>query len=102
MTKDNDIREHTDSLFESQHFSPRVILELDRLVTLYNFIRLGTAASVVSDTLIRHTDSSSDDVVFFRIDDRHSSRKIFVSYNKSKYIAKAMRLFVRGLHGCNF
>ena len=102
MNRDNDIREHTDKLFDSQHFSPTVILEIDRLVTLYNFIRIGTAASVVSDTLIRHTDSNSEEVLFFNIDDSHSKRKIFVSYKKTKYISKAMDLFISHLSNCTF
>ncbi len=102
MTKENDTREHTDKLFDSQRFAPKVILEIDRLVTLYAFIRLGTAASIVSDTLIRNTSNYSGEVVFYKIDDRHSVRNIYVSYRRTKYITKAMDLFIRGLNNCIF
>ena len=102
MTKENDTREHTDKLFDSQRFAPKVILELDRLVTLYAFIRLGTAASIVSDTLIRNTSDYSGEVVFYKIDDLQSVRNIYVSFRRTKYITKAMDLFIRGLDSCIF
>lgn len=92
MTHDNDTRERTDHIFKD--FTPHMLFEIDRLVTLYNFIELGTAASVVSDTLVKNTQQHSGNVVFYKLDARLARRDIYVSYKKNKYYSKAMRSFI--------
>lgn len=92
MTHDNDTRERTDHIFKD--YTPHMLFEIDRLVTLYNFIELGTAASVVSDTLVKNTQHHSDNVVFYKLDTQLARRDIYVSYKKSKYYSKAMRSFI--------
>ena len=92
MTHDNDTRERTDGIFKD--ITPPMLFEIDRLVTLYNFIEIGTAASVVSDTLIKHTQHRTDKVVFYKLDGALASRDIYISYKKNKYYSKAMQSFV--------
>lgn len=92
MTHDNDTRERTDGIFKD--YSPRMLFEIDRLVTLYNFIEIGTAASVVSDTLVKNTQHHSDHVVFYKLDSKLARRDIYISYKKNKYYSKAMRSFI--------
>ncbi len=92
MTHDNDTRERTDGIFKD--YTPRILFEIDRLVTLYNFIEIGTAASVVSDTLIKNTQHHSDNVVFYKLGGNLARRDIYISYKKNKYYSKAMQSFV--------
>lgn len=92
MTHDNDTRERTDAIFRD--YAPRMLFEIDRLVTLYHFVEIGTAASVVSDTLVKNTQHRSDDVVFYKLDSSLAHREIYVSYKKNKYYSKAMRSFI--------
>ena len=99
MNKDNNIREHSDELFDAEDFSPRILLEVDRLVTLYNFIKTGTAASIVSDTLIENTVDTEDTINYYRLNDDLSKRDIFASYKKNRYVTKAMRTFLDSLSG---
>jgi len=94
MTKQNDMRRRTDEIFREGNLRPRTILEIDRLVTLYNFIEMGTAASVVSDTLVKHTLNHSGQVVFYKINSKNAKRKIYIAYKKNKYYSKAMEAFV--------
>lgn len=92
MTQDNETRERTDEIFRD--CAPRMLFEIDRLVTLYNFVEIGTAAAVVSDTLVKNTLHHSDNVIFYRLDSPLARRNIYVSYKKNKYYSKAMRSFI--------
>ena len=92
MTHDNDTRERTDYIFRD--YTPHMLFEIDRLVTLYNFIEIGTAASVISDTLVKNTQHHSDNVVFYKLDPQLARREIYVSYKENKYYSKAMRSFI--------
>lgn len=94
MTRDNDTRQRTDAIFRDAEHKPSTLFEVDRLVTLYNFVEIGTAASVVSDTLVKHTHYSSEHVVFYRFSSPHAVREIYVSYKRNKYYSNVMQAFV--------
>ena len=97
MTQDNDTRERTDGIFRDH--MPPMLFEIDRLVTLYSFIQIGTAASVVSDTLIKNDRHHTDTVVFYKLEGDLARRDIYISYKKNKYYSKAMERFVTLISG---
>ena len=97
MTKDNDTRSRADAMFHEVGVSPESILEIDRLVTLYNFVENGTAASVVSDTLVRSRRHTSDRVIFYALRTPHAQRDIYVSYKRGRYYSRAMNAFMEML-----
>lgn len=94
MTKDNDTRRRSDEILKEAGVTPNVILEIDRLVTLYNFIEIGAAASVVSDTLVRHIQHHNGKVLFYRLASPHAQRDIYVSYKRNRYYSRAMQAFM--------
>ena len=96
MTKDNETRERTEMIFQSANFAPKVLLEVDRLVTLYNFLQTETAASVISDTLLRHVakvSGGTQKLLFYRLPHRYESRNIVVSYKRNMVVSRAMKEF---------
>lgn len=98
MNKNNDARRHTNAIFHKAGFDPKVLLEMDRLTILYSYIEMGTAASVVSDTLVRNVQSAgSRDIVFYPLPTEHARRKIYASYKRNKYYSKAMETFIDSL-----
>ncbi|MBQ8881175.1 MAG: LysR family transcriptional regulator [Oscillospiraceae bacterium] len=100
MNRDNDTRKQTSAIFQEADFSPKVLFELDRLTTLYTYVEQGTAASLVSDTLVRNirgVDHSK--IVFYMLPTRHNQRSIFASYKKNKYCTKAMTTLIENLGG---
>ncbi len=100
MNRDNDARRHTDTIFHKVGFDPKVLLEMDRLTILYSYIEMGTAASVVSDTLVRNIQSvSSPDIVFYSLPTEHAKRQIYASYKRNKFYSKAMATFIDSLEG---
>ena len=98
MNRDNDARKHTDAIFQKTGFVPKVLFEMDRLSTLYTYIEMGTAASVVSDTLIRNIRGiDHKSIVFYRLPTEYAKREIFVSWKKNKFRSRAMEVFMDSL-----
>lgn len=98
MNRDNDARRHTDAIFHKVVFCPKVLLEMDRLTILYSYIEMGTAASVVSDTLIRNIRSNNNpDIFFYPLPTEYARREIYASYKRNKFCSKAMATFIESL-----
>lgn len=98
MNRNNDARRHTDAIFHKVGFRPKVLLEMDRLTILYSYIEMGTAASVVSDTLIRNVRSTdSPNIFFYPLPTEHAKRAIYASYKRNKFCSKAMKTFIDSL-----
>ena len=93
MTKENDTRARIDNILHEAGIKPRTILEIDRLVTLYSFVEMGTAASIVSDTLVQFLQADHHQVLFYRLDSAHAFREIYISCRRNRYYSKAMEAF---------
>ncbi len=93
MTKQNDTRRRSDEILHESGIRPQNILEIDRLVTLYSFVKQGTAASIVSDTLVQYLQGHKGNVVFYRLNSVHASRELYLSYKRNRYYSKAMEAF---------
>lgn len=93
MTKQNDTRRRSDEILHEAGIKPKNILEIDRLVTLYSFVEQGTAASIVSDTLVQYLQSHGGGVVFYRLNSVHAGRELYLSYKRNRYYSKAMEAF---------
>lgn len=94
MTRENETRHRTDEIFREAGFKPRTILEIDRLVTLYNFVEMGAAASIVSDTLVQNIQHHNGSVAFYRLNSQYTMRDIYLTWKRNKYYSKAMEAFV--------
>lgn len=98
MNRDNDTRKTSNTLFAKAGFAPQVILELDRLLTLYSYVTLGLAASIVSDTLVKNIQGANQDTIcFYALTPQYTKRNIYVSYKKNRYYSKAMAKFIETL-----
>lgn len=94
LTKDNDTRQRTDRIFQEAGFTPKVILEVDRLITMHEYVHLGTAAGIVTDTLVRYSESSGKDVCFYKLTGDMVSRDVFVYCKRNKYRLPAVDGFI--------
>ena len=80
-------------------FKPRVLFEQDRLTTLYTYVELGTAATIVSDTLVQNIRGGyTEGVVYYILPTPRSTRSISVYYKKNKYCTKSMLAFMERLN----
>lgn len=94
MTRENETRHRSDEIFREAGFKPKTILEIDRLVTLYNFVEMGAAASIVSDTLVQNIQHHNGRVNFYRLDSQFARRDIYLTWKRNRYYSKAMEAFV--------
>ena len=100
MNRDNDTRKQTNAIFQEMDFTPKVLFELDRLANLYSYVEQGTAASLVSDTLVRNIRGvDQENIVFYMLPTKHNRRSIYASYKKNKYCTKAMSTLIESLDG---
>ena len=100
MNRDNDIRKQTNAIFQESHFNPKVLFEMDRLTTLYSYVEQGTAATLVSDTLVRNIRGVAQSrIVFYMLPTHNNRRNIYASYKRNKFCTKAMSAFLSGLEG---
>lgn len=93
MNRNNDTRKQTDAIFQQEKFEPKVLFEMDRLATLYSYIALGTAASVVSDTLIMGLNQDQSNMLFYPLPGPHARRAVYLSYRKNRHRSLAMTRF---------
>ena len=100
MNRDNDTRKQTNAIFQEMDFNPPVLFEMDRLTTLFSYVEQGTAASLVSDTLVQNIRGiDCNRIIFYMLPTRHNKRSIYVSYKKNKYCTKAMSKLIENLSG---
>lgn len=98
INRDNDTRRTSNTLFSQAGYTPRVLMELDRLVTLYSYVELGLAASFISDTLVKNIRGvNQENICFYPLPIEHTRRNIYVSYKKNRYYSKAMAKFIEML-----
>ena len=98
MNRDNDIRKQTASIFQQTNFTPKVLMEMDRLLTLYTYVQQGTAASLVSDTLVRHVHGEEQsNIVFYTLPTEFNKRNIYASYKRNKFCSKAVLTLLESL-----
>lgn len=97
MNRNNDTRKQTNAIFQEVGFSPKVLFEMDRLASLYSYVEQGTAASVVTDTLVKNTRMDQSNTVFYTLPTKYTHRKIYAYYKRNKYCTKAMTAFIESL-----
>ena len=92
LTKGNETRQLTDILCRHAGFSPNILLEVDRLTTVYRYTSIGAGISFISDTLLRYTSVRPDNVGYYRSMSKYSTRPVYISVKKSRYYSRAMEL----------
>ncbi len=98
MNRNNDIRKQTNTIFQEVGFEPKVLFEMDRLINLYSYVEQGTAASLVSDTLVRNIRGvDQENILFYPLPTQHKCRNIYAYYKKNKFCTKAMSTLMESL-----
>ncbi len=98
LTKGNETRQLTDTLCHHAGFSPNILLEVDRLTTVYRYTSIGAGISFISDTLLRYIDTKPADVGYYRSMSKYSTRPVYISVKQSRYYSRAMELIHRELN----
>ena len=98
MSRDNETRKLTNDIFRELGFTPQILLELDRMVTLYAYVEEGLGASIVTDTLVRNIHGTDQNkICYYPLPTPWSQRSIYVSYKRKRHYSDAMEKFIDSL-----
>lgn len=90
----NDTRERSEQLFKNANITPNITLKLDQQVTAYHVACYGMGITFISDTLIKQVPFDSR-ITYYKLDDNVVNRNIYFYYKHSKYITRAMDVFLK-------
>ncbi|QIB69820.1 LysR family transcriptional regulator [Aminipila butyrica] len=94
MPEGNDTRTRTNNIFLRQSIKPNLLFQLNQLATVYTIISIGLGSSFISDTLIKQSPAMQTQLVFYKVDDPDTKRKVFFHAKKNRYMTKAMEEFI--------
>lgn len=89
----NDTRTRADRICHNDHFTPKIKLKLEQQVTAYNLTCYGMGISFNGDLLINHV-PPNDQLVYYKLDDKESTREVNFYYKQNRYITKAIKEFL--------
>ena len=86
LNPENDTGKRANKLFKKHNITPNVSFTLDQQVTAYNISSSGLGISFVSDTLIKHIDSTPE-LYFYRLSDKETTRNICFYTRNNRYLS---------------
>lgn len=91
LKKGNDMHDRALKIFRQARVTPKVIMTLDQLMTSYHMAAAGIGAAFVRAELMRYDGGG---LCFYRLDDAHTMRKIYVACKKSRKLPQAAEAFM--------
>lgn len=93
----NDTRIRGDKMCRQAKFNAQIILELHQQSTAYMAASTRLGATFISDILVRQL-PSFENLVYYKLPNRESGRKVFFYYKNHKYKTKVMEEFISLMH----
>ena len=93
LNTENDTGKRASLLFKKHSLSPNVLFRLDQQMTAYNISCSGLGIAFISDTLIKHIDSSPN-VYYYRLKDAETARNIYLYRRTNRYHSIACQKFI--------
>lgn len=91
LSKGNNLRNRTFSLFKKAGIEPRIKLELAQLVTAYSMAEQGFAATFTGDRLVTNTKTP---LCFYLLDSPSLKRQFYMLLPDKEYTSCAVRTFI--------
>lgn len=92
---ENYLRLCCEKMFNESNFDPKIVMELENSSIAYNFASLQIGATIISDVLIEHLDTSN--LCFYMPKSIYSKREAYICYKKSRFMTSAMEKFIEEL-----
>ena len=94
LKPENDTGKRATELLQKYRINPIVLFQLDQQLTAYNITCSGMGISFVSDTLITRVPPHPA-VLYYKLDENISCRKIFFYWKSGRYFTRAMEEFLK-------
>jgi DNA-binding transcriptional LysR family regulator len=93
LKKGNDLYSRAMKICREGHFTPRVVMELDQLLTSYHIAASGKGVTFIRADLIRCAEPTSH-LRFYKIDSPRTARSIHLVYKKNKILSELQINFI--------
>ncbi len=90
----NDMHYRAAKIFSDCSVTPKVSFAVDQLNISYALAESGIGPCFVTDTLVKYGGTHGN-VFFYKVDEKHGSRNLFIVYKKGRYCTRAMREFIK-------
>ncbi|CUX44885.1 LysR family transcriptional regulator [Clostridium sp. C105KSO13] len=94
LKPENDTGKRAAELLQKYNMTPTMLFQLDQQLTAYNITCSGMGISFVSDTLITRVPPHPD-VLYYKLEEDISCRKIFFYWKDGRYFTRAMEEFLK-------
>ena len=94
LKEGNDTRIRADRLCAQAGFTPKIRLQLDQQLAVYNLAAYGMGAAFISDTLVKSA-VPDDRLVFYRCDPETASRSIWFFHKRNRFVTAPMAAFLK-------
>lgn len=95
LKPENDMFHRAQKIFVQYNVSPRVLLQLDQLITSLQYMESGLGCSFVTDTLFRYGDHGKQLCLYPIGEGETPYRKLCVVHKKGKYISNPCKLLTQ-------
>ncbi len=93
--KGNDTRSRFEELCREAAIEPKIMFEVDQLMTAFHIAANGLGIALVSNTLLRHMpESSSMQLHYYPIESKLAERQLLFRYPKNRYRSLSMERFL--------
>lgn len=90
----NDTRKRVEEIFKRAEMKPKIQLKLNQILTTYHLTEQGVGISFISDTVVKKMENNGN-MLYYKIDDPHTKRNVYLYYRKNKHLSKALTEFIR-------
>lgn len=101
MKPGNDMRERGMKLCREAGFSPRIVMELDQMMTAYYLAAAGEGAAFIRAGLLYYA-GGTEKLRFYRIDSRETVRPIRILWRQRGELTERQKEFVEYLRSYPF
>lgn len=93
LRKGNDMYHRSLSLCKEAGFTPKVIMEFDQMMSSFYMVQNGAGVAFVRDGIARHN-SPTDNVVFYKINEKFATRELVLNSRKGKELSPLAFKFI--------
>lgn len=93
LKRGNDLYSRAVKICREGHFKPRIVMELDQLLTSYYIAASGKGVTFIRAELIRYAEPTAH-LCFYKIDSPRTVRSIHLVYKKNKILSELQKDFL--------
>ncbi|WP_034868977.1 LysR family transcriptional regulator [Clostridium lundense] len=96
LRKGNDMYSRGMKLCQKAGFAPKIVMNVDQLVTSYHIACKGMGIAFIRDSLVQYV-KFSEDVWFYKLANELSSRELVLIRKKNRFLSRSVDAFINSI-----